>query len=122
MRLLEWLLSAVVQLFGSGRNRSSGDTIAAEKEAGTFEGEYASRARDFESDYNAAVKLLKNRLDKRYPSGHYGRLRAGENNPYNYGEERAEAVDTMSIAIAMALRDGATVKEAAEAGAASVGI
>lgn len=121
MQFISWLLSKMMQII-FGRHERGADSVAAEKEAGVFEGEYSSRARNFESDYNAAVKLLRDRLDTRYPSGHYGRLRSGGNSPYDHGEDRATAVDTMSTAIAMALRNGATVQQAAEAGAASVGI
>ena len=82
----------------------------------------ARRARCFESDYFAATDLLKERMNKRYPDAYHARLSARDDRPYDYGAKRADAVDTASTAIAMALREGATVKDAAEIGAASVGI
>ncbi|QGY04790.1 hypothetical protein MMSR116_24940 [Methylobacterium mesophilicum SR1.6/6] len=122
MSFVTWLVSKTIAfLLGNAQERKA-DIIAAKKEAGDFNGEFFFRARNFETDYNAAVRMLRDRIDRKFPSGHYGRLRAGENSPYDHGEDRAHAVDTMSTAIAMALRDGATVKQAAEAGAASVGI
>jgi hypothetical protein len=96
--------------------------MAKEKEAGAYVGEAATKARNFEDDYHAATIMLKARMDKSFPDNYHARLSSGENSPYDYGEDRALGVDTTSTAIAMALRDGATVRQAAEAGAASVGI
>jgi hypothetical protein len=122
MPFFSWLISKIMQFFlGSAHQRRAG-VSAKEKEAGTFETDTSRGARNFEQDYNAAAKLLRARMDERYPNGHYARLRSNENSPYDHGEDRALAVDTMSTAIAMALRKGATVQQAAEAGAASVGI
>lgn len=61
-------------------------------------------------------------MDRKFPDNYHARLSSEENSPYDHGQDRALAVDAMSIAIAMALRNGATVRQAAEAGAASVGI
>ena len=61
-------------------------------------------------------------MDRRYPDSYHARLSANSNRPYDYGAKRADAVDTASAAIAMALRGGATIEQAAEAGAVSVGI
>ncbi|TXM72654.1 hypothetical protein FV226_11560 [Methylobacterium sp. WL12] len=95
---------------------------AAEREAGTFEGPTPGKARSFETDYHVATQILKTRMNKRYPDNYHARLSAGSNQSYDYGEERAGAVDAASTAIAMSLRKGATVEQAAEAGAKSVGI
>ena len=116
-------LKAVLRWFASTRatGRSTQD-IAAEKEGGTFAGPTASKARYFEADYHSATQLLRDRMNKRYPDNYHARLSSGTNAPYDYGEQRAAAVDTASTAIAMALRNGASVQEAANAGAASVGI
>lgn len=76
----------------------------------------------FEEDYKAAAVLLKRRLNESYPDNFHARLGNRSNDARDHGSERAQAVDTASAAIALALRNGATVWEAAEAGAASVGI
>lgn len=108
-----------------GKSRGSGRSMresAAEKEAGTFEGPNPRRGRSFEADYRLATQILKGRMNKRYPDNYHARLSSSSNQAYDYGEERAGAVDAASTAIAMALRNGATVEQAAEAGAKSVGI
>ena len=116
-------LKAKLIHFLSVKNRAQDmRTMAAQKEDGSFNGATTNKSRNFESDYNAATKLLKERMNKNFPDNYYARLKSGENNAYDYGEKRAGAVDTASSAIAMALRNGATVQEAAAAGAASVGI
>lgn len=122
MNMLRWMIAKIVQFFlGSGDERRSAD-MAKEKEAGAYVGETATKARNFEDDYHAATNMLKTRMDKNFPDNYHARLSSGENSPYDHGEDRALAVDTTSTAIAMALRNGATVRQAAEAGAASVGI
>lgn len=85
-------------------------------------GASASKGRDFEANYAAAAQLLRTRIDREFPDAYYARLSSGRNSSYDYGQDRALAIDTMSIAIAMALRNGATVPQAAAAGAASIGI
>jgi hypothetical protein len=122
MPVISWLISKTIQFFlGSAQERRS-DLAAMKKENGTFQGEYSTRARNFEADYNAAATILRDRMGRKFPDGHYAKLRSGVNTPYDHGEDRALAVDTMSTAIAMALRGGATVEQAAKAGAESVGI
>ncbi len=93
-----------------------------DREGGTFETGSAYQSAGFEGDYHAATNLLKQRMDKSFPDNFHARLGSQTNSMYDYGEDRAGAVDTASTAIAMALRNGATVSQAAEAGAASVGI
>jgi hypothetical protein len=120
--ILSWLISKVTQYF-LGRARTPKAILdAKEREAGTFDSASSGRAESFEKDYNAAARMLKDRIDQKFPDGHYAKLRSGVNTPYDHGEDRALAIDTMSTAITMALRDGATVEQAAAAGAASVGI
>ena len=122
MTIVRWLISRTIQFFlGSAQERRS-DAIAKRKEAGTFEGASASKGRDFEANYAAAAQLLRTRIDREFPDAYYARLSSGRNSSYEYGQDRALAIDTMSIAIAMALRNGATVPQAAAAGAASIGI
>ena len=122
MLVIRWLISKTIQLFlGSAHARRS-DKTAKRKENGTFEGASASKDRKFEENYAAAARLLRTRIDKEFPDAYYARLSSGRNSSYDYGQDRALAIDTMSIAIAMALRNGATVQQAANAGAASIGI
>jgi len=66
--------------------------------------------------------MLKLRIDERFPDSYYARLSSDRNSSYDYGQDRALAIDTISTAIAMALRGGASVEQAAAAGAASVRI
>lgn len=122
MSVIRWLTSKAIQFFlGSAHERKS-DAIAKRKEEGTFEGASAGKARTFEDNYAAAARLLRSRIDQEFPDAYYARLSSGRNSSYDYGQDRAHAIDTMSVAIAMALRNGATVQQAAAAGAASVGI
>lgn len=122
MNTLVWLISKIARFLSGGGDSRRSRSMAKRKEAGLYEGETAARARNFEADYRAATKLLKTRVDKSFPDNYHARLSTGGNSAYDHGEDRAAAVDTMSTAIAMALRDGATVQQAADAGAASVGI
>jgi hypothetical protein len=122
MNIISWLISLITHFFlGSGEERKS-TAMAKEKEEGVYVGETAERARNFENDYYAATNMLKLRMNKIFPDNYHARLNSGENSPYDHGEDRAHAIDTTSTAIAMSLRSGATVSQAAEAGAASVGI
>ena len=122
MNIISWLISRIAQFFfGGGAERRSA-SMAKKKEAGVYVGETATKARNFEEDYRAATNMLKIRMDKSFPDNYHARLSSGTNSPYDHGEDRALAVDTTSTAIAMALRSGATVRQASEAGAASVGI
>ncbi|WP_092047477.1 hypothetical protein [Methylobacterium pseudosasicola] len=78
--------------------------------------------RNFDQDYASAVKILRDRLDRNFPDGQYAHRRLRLSVTRDHAEDRAQAIDTMSAVIAMALRNGATVKQAADAGAASIGI
>ncbi|MBP1180969.1 hypothetical protein [Methylobacterium sp. PvR107] len=122
MNSLMWLLSKIVQfLFGSGGKRRS-TSMGKEDEAGGFESQTATRSRNFDDDYRAATKILKMRMDARFPDNFHARMGSETNSMRDFGDERAGAIDTASAAIAAALRNGATVKQAADAGAASVGL
>ncbi|MDR7040468.1 hypothetical protein J2X36_005251 [Methylobacterium sp. BE186] len=115
MLKLKWLI------FGSQADRK-GRAMADNAERGQSSGPMVYYRRNFEEDYNAASAMLRGRMNARYPDSYHARLGGGGNNAYDYGDKRSHAVDTASTAIAQALRGGATVYEAAEAGAASVGI
>lgn len=122
MPVIRWLISKILQFFlGSAHERRS-SASAKQKENGTFESRSDSKDRDFDDRYAAAVRLLRTRIDQEFPDAYYARLSSGRNSSYDYGQDRALAIDTMSIAIAMALRNGASVQQAADAGAASIGI
>lgn len=122
MPVIRWLISKTIQFFLGNAHERKSDAIAKRTEAGTFEGASAGDARNFDENYAAAARLLRPRIDKAFPDAYYARLNSGRNSAYGYGQDRALAVDTMSVAIALSLRNGATVQQAAEAGAASVGI
>jgi hypothetical protein len=122
MPVYRWLIDRIAGYLRDQSQARRARLIAKEREAGSFAGEHAGRAKKFEDDYNAAARLLKVRIDKRFPDSYYARLSSGRNSSYDYGQDRALAIDTMSTAIAMALRGGASVEQAAAAGAASVGI
>ncbi|MGU3665068.1 hypothetical protein ACLBX9_12885 [Methylobacterium sp. A49B] len=122
MSFFRRLIAEVLNLFLGTAHERRTKLMATEKEAGTYEGPSLSKSRDFDADYKAAVRMLRERLDRKFPDGPYAKLRSGASKHHDPRDDRALAVDTMSTAIAMALRDGATVKQAAEAGAASVGI
>ncbi|MCJ2088074.1 hypothetical protein MKK88_19105 [Methylobacterium sp. E-005] len=122
MNIISWLISMIIQFFIGSGDEQRNTSMAKEKEAGLYVGETSAKATNFEDDYHAATNMLKLRMDKNFPDNYHARLSSGENSPYDHGEDRALAVDTTSTAIAMALRSGATVRQAAEAGAVSVGI
>ncbi|WCS24473.1 hypothetical protein LOK46_25615 [Methylobacterium sp. NMS14P] len=98
------------------------DLLPTEDEAEIRRKDTLRRTRNFDHDYTAAVRRLRDRLDRKFPDGQYAHRRMRLSVTQDHAEDRAQAVDTMSAVIAMALRNGATVDEAAEAGAASVGI
>ncbi len=107
MPIIQWLISRTIQfLLGSAHERRS-DAIAKQKKDGTFEGASAADGRNFDDRYTAAVRLLKTRVDRKFPDTYYARLSSGRDSSDNYGQNRAVAIDTMSTAIAMALRNGA---------------
>ncbi|MCJ2132806.1 hypothetical protein MKK69_01785 [Methylobacterium sp. J-026] len=122
MPVIRWLIGKIIGFFLAQTRARQAGVMAKQREAGRFEGDYSTKARNFEDDYNAAARMLKSRIDKRFPDSYYARLSSGNNSSYDYGQDRALAIDTMSTAIAMALRGGASVEQAAAAGAASVGI
>lgn len=122
MNSLMWLLSKIVQfLFGSGGRRRS-TSMGKKNAAGAYEGQTAQRSRNFDDDYRAATEILKMRMDAHFPDNFHARMGSEANSMRDFGDERAGAIDTASSTIAAALRRGSTVKQAAEAGAASVGI
>lgn len=122
MNYLSWLISRFVQFFsGSGdKRRDTPDNVEQDEEA--LGSTRFVRATNFDDDYREATDILKPRMDRRFPDNYRARLGTDGSNTYDYGQDRAAAVDTMSSEIATALRNGATVRQAAEAGAAGAGI
>ncbi|WP_238272034.1 hypothetical protein [Methylobacterium cerastii] len=77
---------------------------------------------DFSSNFNKAMMVLNQRINSRFPDNYEAGSNANRDYSRDYGDDRAAAIDTASAAVAAALRKGAGVREAAEAGAASIGI
>lgn len=122
MNILIMLISRFIQFFSGGgdKRRSVSENMEQEKEA--LGGNRFVTARNFDNDYREATELLKARMDRRFPDNYRARLGTDGLGIYDHSRDRAAAVDTMSTAIAKALREGATVRQAAEAGAAGVGV
>lgn len=112
---LQWLAS------GSQADRN-GYNLAQAAERGKSQCPSAYHRAGFEKDYNSASALLEQRMDAKFPGSFHDKLGSGPNNAYAHGEKRSDTVDDASVAIAQALRNGATVEEAAEAGAAKIGV
>jgi hypothetical protein len=79
-------------------------------------------SRDFSSDYNEAMQMLSHRINNKFPDNYQASFNSNPDYSRDYGNDRAAAIDTASAVVAAALRKGATVKQAAEAGATSIGI
>ena len=79
-------------------------------------------SRDFSTDYNEAMLTLNQRINKKFPDNYEAGFNPNRDHGRDYGDDRAGAIDTASAAVAAALRNGATVKQAAEAGALSIDI
>ncbi|MDP4004152.1 hypothetical protein [Methylobacterium sp. NEAU K] len=117
-----FLISRFVQFFaGGGENASRTSDDIERREESTGENRFVE-ARSFDENYRDATGILKARMDKRFPDNYRARLGTDGSGTYDHGQDRAAAIDTMSTAIATALRKGATVPQAAAVGAASVGI
>lgn len=95
---------------------------AAAREDGAFAGARGHEAEAFERDYRAAVALLKRRMDEAHPAAFHRKLSRLGSSAYEYGERRMEVVDDASTAIAMSLREGDSIAQAAEKGAARIGV
>ena len=122
MNSIRWFIAALSELFLGNERDQGGKKAAIEKEAGAFEGTATERSKDFDNKYNIATQMLKNKMHARFPDNFYAKPESGKENMHNYSEARASAVDKSSAAIAIALRNGDNVQQAAAAGAASVGI
>lgn len=70
MPVIRWLLSKTIQFFLGSAHKRKSDGIAKEKEDGTFEGASARKAISFEDDYAAAARLLRTRIDRKFPDAY----------------------------------------------------
>ncbi|WP_267355242.1 MULTISPECIES: hypothetical protein [unclassified Methylobacterium] len=122
MNAIIWLISRIIQFFFGKGQRGEDPSAPRARELGADEDRSVDKNRNFDADYRAATNMLRVRMGNSFPDNYHARPSTGTNSTRDFGDERAEAIDTASAAIAAALRKGATVKQAAEAGAASVGI
>lgn len=122
MNAINWLLSKTIELVLSWAKRRKLRQDIEERMSRDSIQEGLVTTRNFDRDYESARYMLKYKLDGRFPDNYQSRHSGGSGHSYQHGEDRARAVDTMSAAIATALRNGATVQQAAAAGAASIGI
>ncbi|MGU3284967.1 hypothetical protein [Methylobacterium mesophilicum] len=122
MNLISWLISKVTQFISGGGDARRSSSAGGEGEVRGQVGRNQRRGGNFDDDYRAATEILKIRMSNRFPDNYHARMGSEKNSTRDFGDERAEAIDTASAVIATALRKGATVKQAADAGAASVGI
>ena len=66
--------------------------------------------------------MLNQRINTRFPDNHQAESNPNHEQGRDYRDDRAAAIDTASATVAAALRGGANVKQAAKAGASSIGI
>ncbi|MCJ2071410.1 hypothetical protein MKK75_21865 [Methylobacterium sp. J-030] len=122
MNIISWLVSKIIHFFlGRGAERGS-SSLAKESETGAYGTQTLNKAGNFDADYRDASLMLKMRMGNRFPDNFHARVGSESKSVRDYGDERAGAIDTASATIAAALRNGATVRQAVEAGAASVGV
>lgn len=122
MNAISWLISRIIQYFFSEADQRKSRSLAADETIGSYTERTLRKPRNFDADYRDAVTILKTRMGNSFPDNYQARMSGGTNGARDFGDERAEAINTGSAAIAAALRKGATVKQAADAGAASLGI
>jgi hypothetical protein len=120
MNILIFLISKLAHFLVGGGDKRGSTSRNVEKEA--LGDNRFVKARNFDDDYREATGILKTRIDRHFPDNYRARLGTDGLGTHDHGQDRAAAIDTMSTAIATALRKGATVRQAAEAGAAGVGI
>ncbi|MCJ2007626.1 hypothetical protein [Methylobacterium sp. J-092] len=77
---------------------------------------------NFSTQFNEAMMVLNERINRKFPDNYQAGFNPNRDYSRDYGDDRAAAIDTASAAVASALRKGAGVRQAAEAGATSIGI
>lgn len=122
MNTLKRLISKIAEFMSarpaSGENRQS---LVSWEHSGSADTS-GRTPKDFTGDYRTATDMLRERINRRFPDNFYARVGSNANTTRDFGDERAGAIDMSSAAISAALRNGATARQAADAGAASVGI
>lgn len=122
MNVISALIARILQFFIDRSNRPRDPSVDGEVGRSVREDRAVSKPRNFDADYREATNMLKTRLGNRFPDNYQARVGSQANSTRDFGDERAEAIDTASAAIAEALRNGATPRQAAAAGANSIGI
>ncbi|MCJ2057094.1 hypothetical protein MKL09_11065 [Methylobacterium sp. J-048] len=122
MNTIKKLISNFAEFMSARPGRAENhQLLASEDERGS--GARATKTpKDFSGDYRIATDMLRDRINRRFPDNFHARVGSNANSMHDFGDERAGAIDMSSSVIAAALRDGATARQAADAGAASVGI
>ncbi|TXN73892.1 hypothetical protein FV234_25595 [Methylobacterium sp. WL8] len=109
-------LQSLKIFFGSSKSKNS----SAQRRQ--MQGIDIAESGDFSSNFSTAMMVLNQRINSRFPDNYEASSKANRDYSRDYGDDRAAAIDTASAAVAAALRGGATVKQAAEAGASSISI
>lgn len=118
----EWLAVEYRELVSARQENQLSRKSAREKEDGAFDSDRIYGISGLEEKYAAAMRLFEERLGGELPEDYHDKLGPHLRFVYGHRIDRTSNVDLISSAIAAALREGATVAEAADAGAASVGL
>jgi len=120
--LVEWLIARGGALARARKSAEHSRQSANEKESGSYQSETTYGDQGLEARYNAAIEDLEVRFGRRFPADYHAKLGMDAKYVYGHGVARTGAVDTMSSAIVKALQEGASISQAADAGAASIGL
>ncbi|GEP07764.1 hypothetical protein [Methylobacterium oxalidis] len=120
-KLVEWLIARGGALAWARKSAEHSRQSANEKESGSYQSENVYGDQGLEARYNAAIEDLEDRFGQRFPADYHAKLGMDARYIYDHGVSRTAAVDSMSSAIAKALQEGASISQAADAGAASIG-
>jgi hypothetical protein len=122
MNTIKKLISNFAKFMSARPGQAENHQLLASEDARGSSARAAKTPKDFSGDYRLAMDMLRDRINRRFPDNFHARVGSNANSMQDFGDERAGAIDMSSSAIAAALRDGATARQAADAGAASVGI
>ncbi|MER2268422.1 hypothetical protein [Methylobacterium oxalidis] len=121
-KFVEWIIARGGALARARKSAGYNRQSANEKESGSYQSENVYGDQGLEARYNAAIEDLEDRFGQRLPADYRAKLGMDARYVYDHGVARTGAVDTMSSAIAKALQEGASISQAADAGAASIGL